>query len=631
MRPRGDFAFDEGGSDGYVVDPMTPRPTVTGPLGASCVLAMALLAGCSQSPFGVETERDLRRSVIESARRELADAQKQPAPIVTTRDDGVARLGIDQATLAELDTMAGPGANRATSLVLGIDLMGQPQRVAPVSLKLAVRSAAARNLQVQFARIAPAITESQVAAAEAAFDWTVFSNVNYNNLDSPRVATGFGGSATSSTVDQSQSVGAQVGVRRPLVSGGRLTIQHDSSYTDNSTPGLTSAPNPANQVAFTLQWDQPLLKGFGSEVTQSEIRLARNAERRDVQQLRRELIRTVTETERNYWQLVQAHRDVQILRRLLERGERVRDQLRQRERIDANQAQIADAIARVEGRRADLARAQTQLKLVSDRLKILINDPELPIGADIVLVPSDDAIDAPIKFSLLDSLRSAIQERPEVQQAILSIDDTSIRQTVARNSRLPDLNVRLQARFADLDDNAAQSYGSIFGREFVDYVVALAFEMPIGNRRAEAEYRRRRLERMQAVISYRNTLQQTLGEVMGALNRVTLNHALIAQSQVGRLAASESLRVLLIEKEITQGYTIERLNVEFQQQERLAAAERDEIQALTEYNSALADLFAAMGTTLERNGITFIVPAGDDVTFDRSPVDFKNLEKLNTR
>lgn len=610
---------------------MTPRPAVTGPLGATCALALALFAGCSQSPFGADAERDLRRSVIESARRELADAQKNPAPIVTTREESIARLGLDPATLAELETMAGPVANRATPLSLGQDLMGQPQRVAPVSLKHAVRSATAKNLQVQFARIAPAITESQVAAAEAAFDWTVFSNVNYNNLDSPRVATGFGGSATSNRVDQSQSVGTQVGVRRPLVSGGRLTIQHDYSYTDNSTPGLTSDPNPANQVAFTLQWDQPLLKGFGSDVTQSEIRLARNAERRDVQQLKRELIRTVTETERNYWQLVQAHRDVQILRRLLERGERVRDQLKQRERIDANQAQIADAIARVEGRKADLARAQTQLKIVSDRLKILINDPEWPIGSDIVLVPSDDAIDAPIKFSLLDSLRSAIQQRPEVQQAILSIDDTSIRQTVARNSRLPDLNVRLQARFADMDDNTAQAYGSIFGREFVDYVVALAFEMPIGNRRAEAEYRRRRLERMQSVISYRNTIQQTLGEVMGALNRVTLNHALIAQSQVGRLAASESLRVLLIEKEITQGYTIERLNVEFQQQERLAAAERDEVQALTEYNSALADLFAAMGTTLERNGIAFIIPAGDDVTFDRSPIDFKNLEKAHTR
>jgi hypothetical protein len=40
------------------------------------------------------------------------------------------------------------------------------------------------------------------------------------------------------------------------------------------------------------------------------------------------------------------------------------------------------------------------------------------------------------------------------------------------------------------------------------------------------------------------------------------------------------------------------------------------VQAHVEYNSNLADLFAAMGTLLERNRIEMVVPATSDVRWD---------------
>jgi hypothetical protein len=78
------------------------------------------------------------------------------------------------------------------------------------------------------------------------------------------------------------------------------------------------------------------------------------------------------------------------------------------------------------------------------------------------------------------------------------------------------------------------------------------------------------------------------------------------------LAQANALRVLQVEKEIGPGYTVERLNVELGTQEQLAQAERDEVAALTQYNSALADLFIAMGSTLERNKVQFVVPTTDE-------------------
>jgi outer membrane protein TolC len=597
--------------------PTTPLAPAHRALALAGTLAAAL-TGCagSKSPLAALSERELRASVAQAATNELAEARVESKPVVTTRGSGVERLELRPDLKAEIEAMSGLDSYnnegpRAREL-LGTNLLGQPAKTVTISLERSVRSAASNNLSVQFARLAPAVSQAQVLAAEAAFDWTLFSNLNYSNIDSPRVSTGTGTVATTANSDVQQSLSGQLGLRRQLVGGGRFTLQTDVSNTDNNTRNLANNPNPANQSAISLTWDQPLLRNAGSEANKSEIRLARNSERAAIQTLRRDLTRTLTETEKAYWQLVRSAADLRILQRLLERGEKVRDQLRERERIDANRAQIADATARVERRKADVLRAQTQLRLVSDQLKALMNDPSLPVGSEVVLLPADMAVDAPVRFSLLDSLSAAVQNRPEVQQSILTMDDASIRQVAAANQRLPDLNLRLQTRFASITDNFDESLTEQFSGEFVDYVVSMAFEMPIGLRRGEAEYRRRMLERMQAVIGYRNSVQQVVSETKSALNRVVLNYPLIEQTRTSRVAAAEVLRVLLVEKEQGGGYTVERLDLELNREESLAAAEREEVEALAEYNAAIADLYAAMGTTLERNNIELVVPAGED-------------------
>lgn len=602
--------------------PNHPRATTRAAARAllAAVASSSVLAACAQSPLGDgDQEAALRRSIIEAANRELAEARKYPKPVITEQPPSPDRLGISQDRLPEVERMAGPAANAASELALGTDLIGQPWRTVKVDLATCIHSAAANNLAVQFARLGPAISEAQVVAAEAAFDWTAFGNVQYTNTDSPRPASTFTTTAQNNA-EQSQRVSGTAGLRRTLVSGGRLTVQHEASWTDIYSPNVISTPNPGEQVSFTVQYDQPLLKGFGSEVSQAEIRVARNAERNSIQTLRRDLVRTLTDTEKAYWQLVQAHRDVLILQRLLQRGEHVRDQLRERARIDANQAQIADSIARVERRRSDVLRAQTTLRLASDRLKALMNNPDLPVGSEVVIIPADEAPQSPIQFNLADSLASAIRLRPEVQSAILAIDDASIRQVVADNARLPDLNMRLQAEWANLDGEIDEAYGSVFNQRFVDWLATLAFEMPIGNRRAEAEYARRRMERLQSVLAYRNTLQQVVGEVKSALAQVNLNYRLISQTRDSRLAAAEVLRVLKIENEIQRGLTVESLDLQLNREESLAQSEREEVAAIVDYNNALADLFQAMGTTLERNKIQFVVPrAGDIIWRDLDP------------
>lgn len=582
----------------------------------SLAATLLFFAGCMSQPLVDENERELRRAVAAAAAREVAEAQAKSSPRTITREPGVERLEIAPAFLPELQGMAGPQSYSASPLDLGEDLLGGNPRSVSISLERAIKTAVANNIAVQFARIAPAVTEAQVLAAEAAFDWSLFSNLTWTNTDSPRTRVIFGTTPSGAPADVQQSVASTIGLRRTLIGGGRLTVQQELTYLDASSPGQRNLPDPGNSLAFTVQFDQPLLRNAGSENSQAEIRVARNAERNSIQTLKRDLIRIAADTEKTYWALVQAKADLLILTRLLERGTVVQRAIKNRGANDADRAQIADATARVERRKSDVLRARTQIRTLSDRLKSLMNDPDLPVGGETIILPSDDAMDQPVTFSLLESMRAAVQFRPEVQQSLIGIDDASIRRMVADNQRLPDLSIRLQTKVSELQTNTGEAYREITDFRFVDYIAGLVFEQPLGNRRAEAEFRRRSLERTQTIVAYRNTVKDVIGEVKTALDRVVLNYQLIEQTRTGRLAATDSLRVLELQTELTKGITPERLDLQLGRQEQLSSAERDEIAALVEYNSAITDLFAAMGTLLERDRIHFIVPTAEDVRWD---------------
>lgn len=587
-----------------------------------------VLSGCS-SPLSRQPEGELREAVRASMRRELADSENRATPRVTSRASTVDSLGLSERVMEQLRTeydpkgylqqltakeegSSGEGIS-AIRYLLSEDLYGQKPEVLGVSLERAIKAGVRHNLDVELARFGPAQREADVVAAQAAFDWAFVGSLDWEDADNPRGSlpfAGFGGGAV--VVNSSQSVTGSAGLQRTLITGGQFSIQQQYVYSDTRPNALsaTTQPNPSTAANLVAELNQPLLQGFGSDVNLAEVRTRENAERRAISTLRQTLIGSVTQIEDAYWDLVKANTEVVILSKLLERGIKVRDDIKVRSILDADPAQIADAVANVERRRADVLRAQRAVRAASDRLKLLMGDPRLPIGGEVVLVPTDDALDQPIEFSLYDSLTTAIANRPEIEQAILNIDDASVRQVVAENGRLPQLDLRAQLSLVGFEDSADEASSDEFKREFIDnFLFGLLFRQPLGNRADEAAYRRARLDRLQSVVAYRKAVQTAVSEVRSALDDVVTNYRLIDQARTSRLAAAEALRTLLVKKELSQGgYTVERLNLELSHQASLAATERAEVVALLDYNRAVSRLHAAMGTALERNRINFIVP-----------------------
>ena len=605
---------------------------------AACVGAV-VAAGC-QSPFDEQSSEQLRQSVLEAAQREIEASSEGPGAQPLSRDQDIDQLGIRPEHLEEIredynpdryflpedgSVESGPeAAGEQIQSLIGENLFGEPTEMVPIGLYQAVRGAVERNLNVQSARFEPAISEARIVEAEAAFDWVFFNDFAWVDTDTPQPGPGF--LNLDRTVQSNQTVRNETGLRRTLETGGTFSLSQELVYSDErgSAFGTVGSPNPASQANYTVDLTQPLLRNFGSDVALSQVRLERNAERRSISELRRRLIDTVTEVEQAYWELVRAHRELVISSKLLERGIEVRDEITARRVLDAVQAEIADAVATVEARRGDILRAQRGLRRASDQLKALINDPRLPVGSEVLLVPGDAAIDEPIEYSLLSSVSTAIQRRPEVQQAIIAIDDASIREVVARNARLPIFDLRASGVLRGFGSDFDNAFEDAPQNEFIDdFTLGALFEQPLGNRAGEAQFRRRRLERLQSVVNYRRTVQDVVLDVKNAIDNVVTDYKLIAQARTTRIAEAEALRTLLVEKELTeQGFTVERLDLEFTQQEALARAEREEVDALIDYNVAIAELYRAMGTALERNRINFVVPDLNQIAEGEAAVDY---------
>ena len=576
------------------------------------ITASLLAAGCLD-PLARSDDEALREELLASYRQRLASLAGSQS-VELQRDAGDVEDELSPERRDELDRISGYNAYSQDPLVLGPDLQGEAETpVVLLALADAIDLAVENNLSIRAAKLTPAIAQTQVTQALANFDAVFFASAGYSDVTTfqPTV-TGGGGTISVFPID-TQTTSMGTGVRKNLISGGQASVSTDLQYNQSQTGG--------GGVEFwdsdvTLGLTQPLLRGFGSDVNRAQIVLTQNARRADVEQLRSDLIDLCANTESAYWLLVFTKQQLLIQTRLLDRTIADRDRLKKRADFDVNPVQLTEANSFVELRRSDVIRARQQVRLASDQLKQLINSPDIPVADETLILPTDRPADVPVTFSLLDAVTTAMQNRPDLRIALLQIKDASVLQRVADNARLPALDLNAQINFNGQDsNNPAEAYRNLGEAEFVDYIVGGQFEVPIGNRGPQAFLAQRMLERQQSVIAYQAQAQLVTLDVKNALRDLLTSYELIGSSRASRLAAADNLRAIQAQEDAGVALTPEFINLKLQAQERLADAETQEIQSLTDYNNAIAALYQATGTLLEHNRIAF--DDTDESAYDR--------------
>jgi outer membrane protein TolC len=473
-----------------------------------------------------------------------------------------------------------------------------------IGVEDAVRWAVLNNLDLKIARLEPAISEQSHIQAEAVFDFIFSGSATDRAIKIPQQQSLVGGVPFGASESRSDVQAYEASLAKKLNSGGILTLSTSATKTNAETPGFTFVPNPSWESVGTIDFKQPLLRGFGEKVVTADVKLAANITEKSIQNFRQSLHQIITDTQTTYLQLALQWRVLQVQKWLLGEGESIVEILELRRSYDTSEADYAQAVATVKQRAADVISQEAVVQNASDKLKALMNNPTIPIESTTVLCPTGEIEVEDIILSLRETILTAAENRPDLQKLKIAVEDQNILVDVAKNATLPQLDLQAQLSYYGLDSGSGNAYSDVFGGDYLNHLIGLSFEQPIGNRMAEAGYTSSRLQRIAAITAYNIGLQKTILEIKEAMRNVATSAELVSANKSFRIAQAENLRALQVEEETLSGLTPTFLNLKLQTQAGLANARIAEFTSAVNFNTSLASLYLAAGTTLEMHQIS---------------------------
>ena len=545
------------------------------------------------------------RDQLSATNRAYIDAIGDAQTIKIDRPPSEVEKNLTEERRLQLDKLSGMTAYAGDQTKLGPDLTNQENSPSVgITLQRAIHDATINNLLIQQERMIPAIRESLLEQAEAVFDAVFFHSAQYSKLDTPRPIAVTGLSFLGAT--QSEQGTFTTGIRKLMTTGGQITAKTTLS-PEFSNPSSFNAAGGFRYYGANIELaiTQPILRNFGADVNRAQIELSENALISSETDLHSRLLELVQAVEESYWTLVFQRQRLLVRQRELKRTQETRDRIKLRLPFDARQSQFTEANSQVESVRAEVIRARNDIRRASDAIKRLINSSDLPVSSELQLLPMETPADVAIEFSLIDAVASALQNRPEVQNALLQIEDATIRQRVADNQRLPLLDLAATIRYSGTGRSSGTAYKDVATGDIIEYIFGANFEIPIGNRQAQSAYKQRQLERRQTLINYQRVTQDVVIEVKNALRDLRMDYELIAAQRSARRAAADNVRTLMAQEEVGEALTPEFSNRKLEALRRLAASELNELQSLIDYNIAISEYHRATGLLLKHNGIDF--------------------------
>ncbi|MCC6145900.1 MAG: TolC family protein [Candidatus Hydrogenedentes bacterium] len=365
---------------------------------------------------------------------------------------------------------------------------------------------------------------------------------------------------------------------------------------------------------LTLTLTQPLLRGAGKLVNTARIRAAENAQGIAAAQLQLQVMQTMAEVVKAYWDLVGAIEALKVRQESLGNAERLLNiQETRREIGTAADIEVLSAKAGVAARQSDVISARTLVGDAEDRLKTLLNVHDGAYFSKARIVPIDrpDHLASPlieeVNFEALrdEAVDKALEQRPEILMAELEISNAELEEKRARNEMLPQIDVTASIGQGGRDHKPRQVfYGIRAGEDNVE-TYGLQGSIPLGNRAARGQHLRARLTREQSEQRFEQTRQQIMANVHIAVRNVLKNSVLVETNRqtVNMSSAEATAEEKRLRLGVSTSYTV------LQKQEDLTAAQVQELQARISYEQSLIDLQLAEGSLLESLGVEYEAPA----------------------
>lgn len=467
-----------------------------------------------------------------------------------------------------------------------------------LTLKDAIYLALKNNLDLQ---VQQTTTQGSFYSLQAASN-TFIPNVSFNfskrdtNTPSQDFLTGGGQDVSSSVRD---SMDLTLSQNTPL--NGNLAISFITSETETNNPYAYANPYINSYVSLTFS--QPLLKNFGNLPQTYQIKIAANDHKISRFQLEETVATTIYNVESAYWNLVLAKKSLEVSKMALVRA---KDWLKQNE-IKRKVGTIApievlSSKASVARNESAVIQAERSVKSAEENLKRILNMSREFVS----LVPTDEPEEKTVAADYTAFLDEALENRPDIKRAKLSLENQNIQVKYQKNQALPTLNLQAQywstgrggsvfiyepgASPLDsepidiLEKGMLDSFNEAFKFLYKNWSVGLNLQIPVSFKREKALLAQARVNMKRSFLQLKQTENNIVYEVRDVIKELESNKKLMEAERIALQLEGENLKAE--EKKLAVGIGTNYYVLDAQ--ERYASAENAALSSKIGYVLTLA-------------------------------------------
>lgn len=418
--------------------------------------------------------------------------------------------------------------------------------------------------------------------------------------------------------------------------------------TRQTTNSAFSTVSPALSSGFQFKLTQHLLQGFGFAANNRFIRISKNNRELSDVAFRLQIITTVDQIENMYWDLVYAYENLRVKQESLSFSEKTLSDTKKQVEIGSLapiESVRAQSTVAADQQALTVARTNLQLQqlLMKNALSRTLHDQALAT-AEVIPTSTMEVPQTPQVQPTEDLVNDALRHRAELVESRIQLNSQEQSNKAVRSALLPTLDVyayyggsglggsqnpanvcqspaQTFCASANPDETLGQfpltpstSYTSTLNQlvnsTAPDKGVGLQLNIPLRNRAAQALQIRSELEYRQLQMALQQTENRISIEVRNAQFGVEQNRASVASAQAAVDYAKQSLDAEQKKYQFGTSTTTAVL----QNRSALATAESTLLSAMAAYEKSQIELDRAIGTLLDREGISVDDAAKGQVT-----------------
>ena len=509
-----------------------------------------------------------------------------------------------------------------------LDRTRRESPVLDISVKDAIRLALTNNLEIAIEDYNEDLNFQQILSTKGFYDPRLSVEVGWDSTESP--ARSILDAGQGIPVNATNRVYFDTSLLQNLPTGSSLTL----SFNNNrfSTNSAFSFMNPSFGSNFGIFLRQPLWRGFIKTQTKRQLKLYNLEIEISDSQFQQKVSEIVQQVQNQYWELVFAIESYEAIRKSMELAIIQHENNQKRVKIGVMAPiEITASRAEVAIREQEMIQSEVQIITSQNWLKrYLAPDPKASIW-NLTLIPTQRPQVQELTITLDDAITKALARRPELQQNRLAREQIEVDREFYRQEGKPtfDLVASLTntgrageifgSQFLDTDgdgvpdtkiDNVPQpsnpffgsfgnSWGQVFGFDYINYTVGVRVEIPLGNRTNEADRASLSVRERRLVSQLKNQQQLVMVEVRNAYESIATQRKRLDAARIARQLSEAQLEGE--NKRFEAGLST---NFEVLRYQRdLSQSQLQELRALVDYQQVVTDLEKAMYSVVESSDI----------------------------